>query len=131
MLEIRRSNQNEVEISGTVDELRAVSRDISALVWSGNDQIAFEANPFINPAPYDAALKRMVIVQSRSPAKVSLASAEELRVEGSPESLEAFASYFDFEPGAAAGNHAHFEYYEHEGNRWVAPGSIPLVISVR
>jgi hypothetical protein len=73
----------------------------------------------------------MLVAIGQSPAKVSLAGGDEMRVEGSPESLEAFTSYFDFEPDAAAGTHSHFEYYEFEGNRWVAPGSVPLVVSVR
>lgn len=131
MLEIRCSNQNEVEISGTANELQAVSRGILALVQSGHFQIAFEANPLINPAPYDTVLKRMVVAKGQNPAKASVVDSKELRVEGSLESLEAFASFFDFEPGAATGNHTHFEYYGHEDNRWVAPDSISIVISSR
>jgi len=131
MLEIRHSNQTEVEVSGAVDDLQAVNRGISALVQSRGAEIAFEANLSFNPVPYDAPLKRMVVVKGRGSAKVSIVDAGELRVEGSPESLEAFASFFDFELGAAAGNHAHFENYEGEGDKWVAVGSIPLVISMR
>ena len=131
MLEIRYSNQGEIEVSGMVEDLWAISQAMSDFVRGGGPQIVFEADPSCDPVPYDTILRRMVIARTESPVKVSLESAEEMRVEGSLESLEAFASFFDFELGAAAGNHAHFEYYEYEGNRWVAPGSIPLVISVR
>jgi hypothetical protein len=131
MLEIRCSDQIEIEILGTAEELRAVGRDISAFVESDNSQIVFEANPSCDPTPYNRVIRRMVVVKTQSAAAVSLKSTEEMRVEGSPESLNAFATFFDFEPNATAGNHIHFEYYEYEGNRWVAPSSIPLVIYVK
>jgi hypothetical protein len=76
-------------------------------------------------------LKMMVVALGQSPAKVSVAGADEMRVEGSRESLEALTSYFDFGPDAAAGTHSHFEYYGFEGDRWVAPDTLPLVVSVR
>ena len=111
--------------------MEAVRQGISALARGGGAQIAFEAGHGSDPAPYEKALKRMIVAIGQSPAKVSLAGGDEMRVEGSPESLEAFTAYFDFEPDAAAGVHSHFEHYEFEGNRWVAPGSVPLVVSVR
>ena len=111
--------------------LEVVKRGISALARGGGAPLAFEANRVFDPAPYERILKRMVVTLGQSPAKVSVAGADEMRVEGSPESLEAFTSYFDFGPDAAAGTHSHFEYYEFEGNRWVAPDSLPLVVSVR
>jgi len=131
VLEIRYSALDGIEVSGTAAELEAVRQRISALAREGGAQIAFEAGHAFNPAPYEKALKRMVVATVRSPVRVSLAGEEEVRVEGESESLEAFASYFDFEPDAAAGTHSHFEYYEAEGGRWVAPDSLPLVISVR
>jgi hypothetical protein len=42
--------------------------------------------------------------------------------------LNALASFFVFEPGAAAGAHSHYEYFE--GNEYVARESLPLVVSV-
>jgi hypothetical protein len=131
VLEIRSSERDGVEVSGTADELEAVRRGISALASGGGVPVAFEASQVVDPGPYERVLKRMVVARVPSPAKVSVAGAEEVRVEGSPESLEAFTSYFDFGPGAAAGTHSHFEYYEFEGNRWVAPDSLPLVVSAR
>jgi hypothetical protein len=130
VLEIRYSEPDGIEVLGTVAELEAVRRGISALVRDEGTQLAFEAGHACDPSPYERVLTKMVVAIGQSPARVSLAG-DEMRVEGAPESLEAFTSYFDFEPDAAAGTHSHFEYYEFEGNRWVAPGSIPLVISVR
>ena len=131
MLEIRHSEREGIEVSGTVAELATVSQAVSALARAGGAQVSFEARRAYDPSPYDRLLTRLAIAVSPTPVKVSLAGAEEMRVEGTPESLEAFASYFDFEPDAAAGTHIHFEYHESEGNRWVAPGSMPLVVSVR
>jgi type II secretory pathway component GspD/PulD (secretin) len=131
VLEVRYSERDGIEVSGTPAELDAVRRAVSALGRTGGGQTAFKTSRAADPAPYDRVLKRLVVAVGRRAAKISLAGPEEMRVEGSPESLEAFASYFDFEPGAAAGNHAHFENYLGESDRWVSAGSIPLVISVR
>ncbi len=115
MLEIRYSERDGFEVSGTAAELEAVGQAISALAREGGTRISFEASHAFNPSPYEKALKRMVVATGQSPARVSLAGGEEVRVEGGPGSLAAFASYFDFEPDAAAGAHSHFEYYEAEG----------------
>lgn len=129
MIEIRYSAPNEIDISGTVDELQFVRREILKLAQSDSSQIAFEADAAIDPAPYDSALSSLIIIKGQCPTKVSLQNEKEIQVEGLPSCLEAFASFFDNEPEAAKGNHAHYEYYE--GNRWIAPDSIPLVISVK
>jgi hypothetical protein len=42
--------------------------------------------------------------------------------------LEAFASFFQFDPSARAGEHYHYEWFD--GNACVAPNSRPLVVSI-
>ena len=129
MLEIRYSAPYELDISGTADELRAVRRDILGLVKSGGARISFEADSAIDPTPYESALSKLVIEKGQGPTLVSLKSDGEVHVAGSSYCLEAFASFFDFEPDTARGAHSHHEYYE--GDEWIAPDSIPLVISVK
>jgi len=129
MLEIRYSAPYDLNISGTVDELQAVRREILALIKSGVSRISFGADSSFEPSPYDAALSKLVIVKGQCPTKVSLNNGGEIHVEGSPYCLEAFASFFDFKSDAGKGAHTHYEYYK--GNEWVAPDSIPLVISVK
>lgn len=89
----------------------------------------FETQPSIEPLPYDSALTKMVVAKGQSPTKVFLKDEEELHVEGSPDCLEAFASFFDFKPNVEKGVHSRYEYYE--GNGWIAPDSIPLVTCVK
>lgn len=129
MLEIRYSEQYWIEVSGTVAELEAVRQGIYDLARGAGTRVFFEAGRDFDPSPYEKSLKRMVIAIGESPVKVFLTGEDEMWVEGGPESLAAFASYFGLEPGAAAGTHSHFEY--DEGGWRVAAGSVPLVVSVR
>jgi hypothetical protein len=129
MIEIRYSAPYDLDISGTVDELQLVRREILDLIQSDASQIAFDADNAIDPAPYNSALIKLIIRKGQSPTKVSLTNEKDIQVEGSPDCLEAFASFFDFELSVRKGAHSHHEYYE--GNEWIAPDSIPLVISVK
>ena len=129
MLEIRYSAPYELDISGTVDELRMVRRQILDLLASDVDRVSFEADPAIESSPYDSSLSRLVVVKGQCPTRISLKNGEEVYVEGSPYCLEALASFFEFKPDAEKGAHSHYEYYE--GNEWVAPDSVPLVIGVK
>jgi hypothetical protein len=129
MLEIRYSAPHDLDISGTVDELRTVRREILHMIESDTARITFVADSSIEPSPYDSALSMLVVVKGQCPTKISLKNEEEIHIEGSPYCLEAFASFFDFKPDAGKGAHSHYEYYE--GNEWIAPDSIPLVIGVK
>ena len=129
MIEIRYTAPDELDISGTVEELQAVRREILSLIQSDLDQVSFAADSSIEPRPYDLALKKLVIVKSQRPTEISFRNENEIHIEGAPDCLEAFASYLDFKPEAGKGVHSHYEYYD--GDKWVAPDSIPLVISVK
>jgi hypothetical protein len=129
MLEIRYSAPYELDISGTIDELQMVRRKILDLIESDAARISFEADSMIEPSPYDTALSRLVVVKGQCPTRVSLKNEEELHIDGSLDWLEAFTSFFDFKPNVGKGLHSHYEYYE--GNEWIAPDSMPLVIGVK
>ena len=129
MLEIRYSNQNGIEISGSASLLSEIARSVYDLLESDSESIVFQANQTIDPSPYSSVLKRLKIIKGDQPAIASIIG-EEVVVEGSIESLRAFASFFEFESDAAKNDHSHFEYEEYEGNRFVSRGSIPMVISV-
>ena len=129
MLEIRYSAPDSLDISGSVDELQRVQSDILKLVQSDTRQISFAADSTIDPVPYQYALSKLVIVKGHCPTRISLKDEKEILVEGSSDCLEAFASFFEFEFDAEKASHAHFEYYQ--GNDWIAPDSIPLVIGVK
>jgi hypothetical protein len=128
MLEIRYSAPDSLDISASVDELCRVRLDILKMVQSGTRHNSFEADSTIHPAPYHYALSKLVILKRECPTRVSLQNEKEILVEGSPDCLEVFASFFEFEFDAEKGSHAHFEY---QGNDWITPDSIPLVICVK
>ena len=128
MIEIRYTPPYELDIAGSPGELESIRRRILDLVETHNE-IALEADATIDPTPYEAALAKMTIAEGRGPAKVTVRDEIEVRVEGSREALEAFASYFYFEPSAKEEAHAHYEYYG--GSDLIDPKSVPLVISVK
>jgi hypothetical protein len=129
MIEIRYSAPNEVDISGTVDELQFVRREILNLTQSDASQIIIDADSDIDPAPYKSVLSKLIILKTDCSTKVSLKDEKEIQVEGSPDCLAGLASFFDFNLDDGKGAHSHYEYYE--GNQWIAPDSMPLVISVK
>jgi hypothetical protein len=129
MIEIRYAAPNEVDISGTADELQSVRQAILDLAQSDASQITIDADSVIDPTSYKSALSKLIIRKAECPTKVSLKNEREIQVEGTADCLEAFASFFDFNSDDRKGAHSHYEYYE--GNRWIAPDSMPLVISVR
>jgi hypothetical protein len=129
MLEIRYSAPYDLDISGTVDELQMVRREILKLIQSNATQISIDADSAIDPVPYHSALSKLIVVKGQCPTRVALKNEKEILVEGSSDCLDTFASFFDFEPDAEQGRHEHFEYSE--GNDWTASDSIPLVISLK
>jgi hypothetical protein len=129
MLEIRYSNQNEVDISGEADDLRKVRQAIIDLADGDHCTVALFADPEINPHPYDSVIQKLLLMKGEGPTKISLLNEKTVKVEGLPENLKRLASFFDFGTGVVKGHHSHYEY--HEGNEWIAADSIPLVISVK
>lgn len=129
MLEIRYSNQCEFDISGKFADLQRVRQTIIDLAEGDHCSVALFADAEIYPAPYDFVIQKLLLMKGQGLTKVSLLNEKTIKVEGLPEKLERLASFFDFALASATGQHSHYEY--HEGNEWVAPDSISLVISVK
>ncbi|BAZ51805.1 hypothetical protein JMG10_38835 [Nostoc ellipsosporum NOK] len=130
MIHIRFSNNSygsEINLSGTPADLRSIRQSILELLQSQDVQICILANE-VDPAPYDSCLNSLLICKSDCSLKVML-SASSLKIEGTLEKLKVFAGWFDFSDSTESGYHNHFDYYE--GNEWVDPASVPLVISVQ
>jgi hypothetical protein len=53
---------------------------------------------------------------------------DRVEVTGSVPMMRTFASYFRFHASASRGTHHHHEWFD--GNDYIAPDSMPLVISV-
>jgi hypothetical protein len=128
MIEIRYS-ENQLDISGTIDELNTVNRAVLEFRNSDAFCLTIEAASNFNPSPYDFVLSKIEIEKGETPTRVSVTNNQGVTVKGSPDNLEGFASFFHFEPDAASGTHAHYEYVE--GNPWIATDSIPLVIGIK
>lgn len=128
MIEIRWSEKiNEIELRGTLQDLQNVRQSILDLLQTDEVQINISANVNVEPAPYSSRLSFITIRKGIGSTKVTVAT-EHLEVAGNPDCLAKFAEWFDFE-GSESNCHCHFDYYE--GNEWIAPDSLPLVISVR
>jgi len=122
-----RADDLEIEISGTVEELREVSFTISALVTSGQNSTTISAQA-TDPNPYGRALGSMFIERTTGQTVVS-AKNSLLIVSGSDGSLSKFASWFEFSLDADSGDHAHFEPLSDDPDH--SADSIPLVVLIR
>jgi len=125
MIEIR-ADAVEVDVSGTEEELREIGFTIVALTRSAERSVVLPALD-IDPSPYPRALTGMIVERSTGKTFISVAGSE-LTVRGSDSSLVAFASWFDFPPGAHDGYHQHFEPQEDDHDH--SSESAPLIISV-
>ena len=129
MIEIRYSAPDNLDISGTAGDFQNLERIIRDLISSSGSRVAINTDSAIDPAPYTFAIPKLVVLKAEGPTQVSLLDNDELSIRGSPENLESLATFFHFDKDAVKGVHFHYEYYD--GNRWIDPKSIPLVISVR
>jgi hypothetical protein len=125
MIEIRFGDQ-ELEVSGSPKSLRKVSQSILQLIYDQERLMVSIAAASIDPAPYKICLRSLSIIKTTGLIKLSV-SANMLQIEGSPERLEAFADWFNFDDDM----HSYHHHFEHLGlnNDPADPDSIPLVIS--
>jgi hypothetical protein len=119
---------DELDISGTEQDLKAVFAQLNTLANGEETEVFIVADKNTNPAPYDEALNALIGRVTTGPTKVSVFD-KNIEVIGSQASFVGFASFFSFDEGAAQGAHNHHEYYE--GNPYVHPQSVPLIVSVR
>ena len=129
MIRIRFSKRCGVEVEGSGEELRGIRDSILAIVHAGDGSWELVGPNSGSPAPYDSWLTRLVVAIGTGPACATVTADTEVRVTGDPESLGAFASFFDPPENAEAGWHSHHEHYP--GNRWVAVNSQPVVVALR
>jgi hypothetical protein len=127
MIQISYSPPNHLEISGNPDALQTLQRILLDLAATRAGKIVeISVDAAFDPAPYERALAKMVIRVGRGPTNITLQGDAGVYVEGSPDNLERLASFFDFALDAGEGQHQHYEYFE--GNEYIAPDAIPLVI---
>jgi hypothetical protein len=127
MIKIR-ATEDEVDVSGSPEELRSIREAILRLIHSPDRTLAVAASTSFDPAPYAWALQELKVVRSSGPSRVRIEQQQGLVVSGVDENLIRFASWFEVGPQATIGAHSHFEHLP--GSSYVAAESLPLVISV-
>jgi hypothetical protein len=115
----------ELELSGTVAELRRIAEALSNM--NAGQSFEIPTDPKAIASPYQRCLNRLEVDAAGGPVRVAIID-DTLKVSGSPEMLHTFASYFRFADDAESGLHSHHEWFE--GDKWIAPDSRPLVVSV-
>jgi hypothetical protein len=128
MVEIRWDKEtNEIETTGTQQELQLICRSIIHLTQTNVNQITIPAAIDFDPTPYSSRLNFITICKSENLIKVAI-EVDHLKIHGSPKNLQIFADWFNCEDDTSH-YHCHFEYYP--GNDLIHPDSLPLVISAR
>jgi hypothetical protein len=121
-------NNGELDLSGSPKALQYVGQLILNLINDRYQVICVVEAAIFDPSPYNVCLKSLSICKSNTLIKI-LVLANSLYIQGSQDMLAIFASWFlDFDD-TWCGHHRHINYYE--GNEWIDPRSIPLVISVK
>jgi hypothetical protein len=130
MIRICYSPPNQLEISGGSDDFQMVRQILLDLATAQAHKTAeISADPAFDPSPYDQALSKLYLRVGQGPTNITLQDDFGVHVEGSPDNLERLASFFDFGPDVCDGLHQHYEYFE--GNAYIAPGAIPVVLHLR
>jgi hypothetical protein len=124
MIEIRAS-ADELDISGTRDELRSISDGITQIGTS--TRYSTPANPSALATPYDRCLSDLKVELGDGLVVVSVVD-DSLLVCGLQEGLISFASYFIFDERARPGSHWHFDDCD---NQFVSPVSLALTVTIR
>lgn len=117
---------DEVEITGSVEELREVFLKLEAV--EENDMLIFEFDTNGSPEPFDYLESNLKLIVSNGPACASYKDAEGLKIQGDKQSILVLASFFDFDIGTESGSHNHWD--EACGSNYVSENTLPIVISV-
>jgi hypothetical protein len=128
MIFISYTPPDELEISGTTQDLKGVLTRLESLANGDQMEVFIEADKNANPAPYDEGLNALIARVTAGPTKVSVFGGH-VEVVGSQASFDRFASFFQFDEHVSIGEHHHHEYYT--GDSYIHPDSVPLVIGIR
>jgi|SRR5215813_10392513 len=127
MLRIRYAKREGCDISAKPTELRAVSEVISQLASAGHGSHLVAGDTSGSPNPYDQFLSELIVQVTSGPVCATV-DGKTLRVVAGAEFLASFATFFVFGDDTPAGHHHHHDYWE--GNSYVSPNSVSLVIGV-
>ena len=127
MIQIR-ATDTEADLEGSPEDLQHIREAMLRLLASSEARLSVEACATGDPSPYARLLSELHIERTTGPMRVAIANESMLVLSGSDESLNRFASWFDF-PAVTSQAHKHHEYFA--GNQYIAADSVPLVIGAR
>ena len=128
-MQIRYSLNAGLEIQVRQQELEEIRQTLLAFLASSQTHLSFTGANDFNPAPYDEVLEIWKIEKAVGPAKFVIADNKVLCLSGSAKNLENFMSFLRFGFDDSKGAHNHYEY--HEGNKWIASDSEPVIIALQ
>jgi len=119
----------EVDIRGAAGDLRRVREQVLSFLESSETVLAIR-NPgaVFDPHPYEQAIPAIEVRKTLGPVKVSIASQSVLLVEGTPENILRFMSWFDVPQDAQRGWHNHFDCLD--DSPFVAKDCLDVVVGV-
>lgn len=125
MLHIKYTPPVDLELSANPSELLTLSAEIAAFtIHPKVNELNLLADGSVDPAPFTRCLTGLRVRRSAYPACVAV-DGEELIIAGTNETLALFCSFLE---SAAQDGHVHYEYYE--GDEYISPDSLPLVVRV-
>lgn len=128
MLEIRYS-EDEVELAASKREFEGLRTALSDFISGDLREMQLQADTTITSEPWNCVARELKILRRGGGVRVSVGDGSTLVVEGSDQNLDNFASFLFFDTTAESGEHSHFEF--HDGNNYITPDSIPLIIRVQ
>jgi hypothetical protein len=121
---LRADDTGELELSGTVAELRQLAQ----LLRSGKGRSALDTGG--DPAPYNRTLESLAVERTTEKLVVSMSpDLASLQFAGDRDALESLASVLtDFAEEGDLSAHVHFEHLP--GHEFLSPHSEPVVIAL-
>ena len=120
----------EVDISGSTADLCSVRERVLAFLPSSEETLVMsDVEREFDPRPYAQGIGAFEIRKTSGPARVSTDGASVVRVEGAPENIEQFMSWFDVPRDARSGWHRHYDCLD--GSPYVAKDCLDVIIGVR
>ncbi|MCW8880332.1 MAG: hypothetical protein OQK51_25010 [Kangiellaceae bacterium] len=123
-----RATDDEIDISDDLLGMNVTGRMISDFLCRDEEtEITLESNTDINPEPYERVLNSLTIHKNDGPTLIEEVQGT-LVVSVSPENLERFLSFFEFDKESKVGDHSHFDYLD--GDIYVHKDSRSLVVTL-
>ena len=111
-------------------DLRRIREQVLSFLRSNETVLEIgDADSIFDPYPSQRAIPAMEIHKTFGPTRISTDGSSVLRVEGAPENILRFMSWFDVPEDSHSGWHRHFDRLD--GSPHVAEDCLDVVVGVR